>query len=120
MFSILVIEDDDLLREGLVASFELAGFNAIGEADGEKALRLIRESPPDLIVCDHLLPSMDGLSLLHEIRTASELADVPFFVISTHKSSSFEKTCQLAGANGFFSKPFSVADLLTSARHLLH
>lgn len=119
MFSVLVIEDDDLLREGLVASFELAGFAADGVADGEKALEQIEASPPDLVVCDQILPSMDGLRLLHSVRQAPDLGDVPFFVISVHQSRSFKKTCQLAGANGFFAKPFVVTDLLTSARRLL-
>lgn len=119
MSCVLVIEDDDLLREGLVASFELAGFAANGVADGKRALEQIEGSAPDLIVCDQILPSMDGLSLLHSVREAPSLAEVPFFVISVQQSRSFEKTCQLAGANGFYAKPFVVTDLLMSARRLL-
>lgn len=119
MFSVLVIEDDDLLRQGLVASFELGGYRAVGEADGEKALAAMKASPPDLVVCDHVLLSMNGLSLLNEMRSTSELADVPFVVISTQGSTSFRKTCKLVGADEVFSKPFDVGDILASAERLL-
>lgn len=119
MLSVLVIEDDDLLREGLVTSFELGGYEATGKADGEEALAAMKASPPDLVVCDHILLSMDGLSLLDEMRSTSELADVPFVVISVQGSTSFRKTCELVGADEFFSKPFDVGDLLASAERLL-
>ena len=119
MPSVLVIEDDDLLREGLVTAFELDGYHTTSEADGEAALSAAKASPPDLIICDHILRSMDGLNLLHAVRSQAQLADVPFVVISVQRSRSFRKTCRLAGANEVFGKPFDVSDLLGSARRLL-
>lgn len=113
MFSVLVIEDDDLLHEGLVASFAMDGYHATGESDGKKALAAMNASPP----FGHIL-SMDGLSLLKEVRSSPQLADVPFVVISVHQSSSFEKTCHLARADKVYGRPFDVGDSLAGAGHL--
>jgi len=67
--TILVVEDDRSLREGLSMNFQLRGYRVLAAADGETGLRLALGERPDLIVLDLMLPGLDGLEVLDRLRS---------------------------------------------------
>jgi two-component system response regulator MprA len=113
---ILVVEDDqgiaDTLRRGLI--FE--GYRVSLVHDGTEALVSARDHPPDLVVLDWMLPSMDGLEVCRRLRAAT---DVPILML-TAKDSIPDRVAGLdAGADDYLVKPFAFDELLARVRALL-
>ena len=78
MSKILVIEDSPEVRERIVASLAFEGFDVVDAQDGEVGLRVAREAGPDLIICDIIMPKLDGHATLNELRKNSLTAGIPF------------------------------------------
>jgi DNA-binding response OmpR family regulator len=116
---VLVVEDDEALRQIIVRS--LAGWYAVYEAvDGLAALQLVRQIPaPDLIICDVMMPRLDGFAFAHRMREYRELARVPliFLTAKTDVKSIVEGIN--SGARHYLPKPFKVADLLARVKKIL-
>jgi len=116
---ILVVEDDDALRQILVHS--LGGWYAVYQAsDGLAALQLLRQIPaPDLIVCDVMMPRLDGFAFARRMRESRELARVPliFLTAKTDTSSIIEGIN--SGARHYLPKPFKIAELLDRVKKIL-
>lgn len=112
---ILVVEDDrrirDLLRRGLI--FE--GYSVDTAEDGESALRVARESPPDAVILDIMLPKMDGLEVCRRLRSAS---NVPIMMLTARDSVPDRVTGLDAGADDYMVKPFAFDELLARLRSL--
>ncbi len=112
---ILVVEDDrrirDLLRRGLL--FE--GYTVDTAEDGETALRVARESPPDAVILDIMLPKMDGLEVCRRLRSAS---NVPIMMLTARDSVPDRVTGLDAGADDYLVKPFAFDELLARLRAL--
>lgn len=112
---ILVVEDDrrirDLLRRGLI--FE--GYTVDTAEDGETALRMARETPPDAVILDIMLPKMDGLEVCRRLRSAS---NVPIMMLTARDSVPDRVTGLDAGADDYMVKPFAFDELLARLRAL--
>lgn len=112
---ILVVEDDrrirDLLRRGLI--FE--GYDVTTAEDGETALRMARESLPDAMILDLMLPGIDGLEVCKRIRQVSNL---PILMLTARDAVSDRVTGLDAGADDYLVKPFSFDELLARLRAL--
>ena len=80
--TILIVEDDDDLREVFARALSLAGFRVREAADGPAALRLIESYPPDLVLLDIGLPTLDGLSVRDEILAHAETRDMPIVIVT--------------------------------------
>ena len=80
MPTILVIDDDALLRSAVRAALEAAGYVVIEAADGEKGLRLHREQGPDLVIVDIFMPEQDGLDVIRDVRSRAPQALTTFTV----------------------------------------
>ena len=74
MSKLMVIDDDEAVRENLVELFELEGFEVISAENGRAGVRLARQHLPDLIVCDIMMPELDGYGVLEELRQDSATA----------------------------------------------
>jgi two-component system response regulator MprA len=113
---ILVVEDDqgiaDTLRRGLI--FE--GYRVSLAHDGKEALASARDHPPDLVVLDWMLPSMDGLEVCKRLRAAT---DVPILMLTAKDSISDRVAGLDAGADDYLVKPFAFDELLARVRALL-
>ncbi len=114
---VLIVDDEEGIRESLSGILEDEGYHVITTGTGEEALRIIQEQSPDLIVLDVWLPKMDGLETLQEIKTLKR--DVPVIMISGHGNIEVAVKATRMGAYDFLEKPLSLERVLLSSRRAL-
>ena len=114
--TILVVEDEDTLREELAYQLEQEGYRVSQAADGAQALDRFRADKPDLILLDLMLPEVSGTELTRIIRRES---DVPILIL-TARGSEVDKVVGLElGADDYVTKPFSLRELQARIRGIL-
>ncbi|MCW2278871.1 response regulator transcription factor [Heliophilum fasciatum] len=119
MAKIAVIEDDGHILELVRFNLEKEGHQVISAMDGEKALQLISDDPPDLVILDLMLPKMDGLEVCRALRGRSRSAHLPI-VMLTAKGEEVDKVLGLEmGADDYITKPFSPRELTARVKALL-
>ena len=116
---ILVIEDDHLIMKHLVELLCVEGFDAVGVGDGAQAVEQAHTTCPDLILCDILLPGMDGYGVLNKIRDNPDTAGVRFAFLTARSQENQIRSALAMGADGYLTKPFNVPSLLRLIHHLL-
>ncbi len=114
---ILIIEDDPSILRGLQLNLGMEGYTVRSAMDGETGLQLCRTERPDLVVLDVMLPRMDGLSVLKEIRL--EDADLPVLILSAKGQESDKVAGLQLGADDYLVKPFGLKELLARIEALL-
>ncbi|HXX57869.1 MAG TPA: sigma-54 dependent transcriptional regulator [Thermodesulfovibrionales bacterium] len=114
---ILIVDDEEGIRESLSAIFEDEGYGVIAAGSGEEALRMIKEQLPDLILLDVWLPGMDGIQTLQEIRALH--GEPPVIMISGHGNIEAAVKATRIGAYDFLEKPLSLERVLLSAKRAL-
>lgn len=111
--SVLIVEDDDILRQTLAYNLKKEGFAVFTADNGLTGLEQARETLPDLIVLDIMLPQLDGLSVCRSLRREM---DVPIIMLSA-RAGEIDKIVGLdAGADDYLTKPFSLGELLARMR----
>lgn len=111
--TILVIDDDNIVRESIVAYLSQCGFSVWESKNGEQGLAAFYELKPDLIICDLRMPQMDGLSVLEEVR--SDSPDIPFIVVSGAGVITDVVDALRLGASDFIIKPIADLEVLEYA-----
>ncbi len=106
---VLVIDDDPGVRDYLEALVSRQGYQVFAVADGEQALRTLDDTRPDLVTLDVVLPAMDGIETLREIKR--RLPDVPVVMLSGHGQARTIVEAMRLGASDFLRKPFEVEEL---------
>jgi DNA-binding NarL/FixJ family response regulator len=112
MIKILVIDDDDHLREEVMDTLRLEGFTAIEASNGIAGLELAREHLPNLIICDINMPEMDGYETLFQLRLDSQTSQIPFIFLSALDDYDSQRQGMRLGADDYLTKPFAPKDLL--------
>ncbi len=113
---VLVVDDEDKIREIVRRYLEQDGYEVADAADGEHALRLARELRPDIVVLDVMMPGTDGLEVLRTLRAES---DVPVILL-TARSEEVDKLIGLSvGADDYVTKPFSPRELTARVKTVL-
>jgi CheY-like chemotaxis protein len=119
MANILVIEDDELFRLTLEDRLLMEGFSVLTAADGAEGLRQAREQLPDLILCDIMMPVMDGYAVLQALQKETRTTRIPF-VFLTASSDPLQIRAGLdLGATDYLCKPVPKTKLLTTIQHCL-
>ncbi|GAB4145761.1 MAG: response regulator transcription factor [Candidatus Promineifilaceae bacterium] len=113
---ILVIEDEDRIRQFLQRGLSYEGYRVDPAADGRTGLEMARDNPPDLVLLDIMLPGIDGFEVCRRLRAAS---DVPILMLTAKESIEDRVTGLDAGADDYLTKPFSFDELLARVRALL-
>jgi two-component system response regulator AtoC len=108
-FRVLVIDDDPGVREYMEALVSRQGYEVFAAADGEQALAVLDRTGPDLVTLDVVLPGMDGLATLAELK--KRLPDVPVVMLSGHGQARHIVEAMRLGASDFLRKPFEVEEL---------
>ncbi|MFB9840316.1 response regulator transcription factor [Actinoallomurus acaciae] len=121
VISLLVVDDEPVVRELLSASLRFAGFAVTSAATGAEAVAAAVREPPDLIVLDVMLPDIDGFEVVRRLgertRTAGDLVPVLFL---TARDTTQDKIDGLtAGGDDYMTKPFSVEELIARIRAIL-
>lgn len=119
MKKILVIEDNNALRENTAELLELNDYCVFTAANGKLGVELALEHQPDLIICDIMMPELDGYGVLQCLQATEGLCNTPFIFL-TAKTEKIEVQTGLAkGADEYIPKPFDDADLLNAVQRQL-
>jgi DNA-binding response OmpR family regulator len=114
--TVLVVDDEPIVREVVVRYLEREGYRTLESADGHLARELIERERPDLVVLDVMLPGTDGLALCRWIRSTSDLA----VILLTARGEETDRIVGLElGADDYVTKPFSPRELATRVRTVL-
>jgi CheY-like chemotaxis protein len=116
--TILFADDSDVLRDYMRSVLESEGMSIVVTEDGVAALKLARERRPDAIVLDLLMPRLDGLSALLQLKSDEATRGIPVMLISGMGDEA-ARLAEAYGAVEFLAKPFRVNDLVAALRRLL-
>jgi CRP-like cAMP-binding protein len=112
MHTILLIEDNTDIRENTAEILELAGYKVLTAENGKVGVELALEHKPDLVICDIMMPVLDGFGVLHLLQRSEEVRDVPFiFLTAKTERTDFRKGMEM-GADDYITKPFNGTELL--------
>ena len=109
---ILLIEDDNIVRENTTEILELANFTVQSAENGKKGVALANSFMPDLIVCDILMPELDGYGVLQIISKSPKLEHVPFIFLTAKTDHEDIRKGMELGADDYINKPFEESELL--------
>lgn len=119
MPTILVIDDEEVLRETLIYHLELAGYQVLAAGDGPTALEIVRDQVPDLIILDVMLPGIDGLEVCRRLRRNPITAKTPLLMLTALGEEVDTVVGLEVGADDYLTKPFSLREFLARVRVLL-
>ena len=119
MKKILVIEDEVFIRENLIELLEIEGFEAVGAENGLVGVHLAKQSKPDLILCDVMMPELDGYEVLHALREDSATATIPFLFLTASADRNNLQKIREMGMNDYILKPFNVDKFLAAIANRL-
>jgi len=112
MKTIVVIEDEQALLKNIVRILSAEGYNSIGAENGEVGIKLARDRRPDLILCDIMMPVMDGYTVLAQLQSTPHTALIPFiFLTAKTERADIRQGIEL-GADDYLTKPFDADELM--------
>ncbi len=112
MHTILIIEDEPQIRKNIEQILNLAGFSTITAEDGCQGLQMAEEHRPDMIICDVMMPHLDGYGLIKILRQQPATAEIPFIFLTAKTEHSNVREGMGLGADDYLTKPFQVDELL--------
>jgi two-component system, OmpR family, phosphate regulon response regulator PhoB len=116
---LLLVEDDEALAELLVWHFERAEFEVTRTADGEEALLLAEESPPDVVILDWMIEGVSGIEVCRRLRRKPETANVPILMLTARGEETDRIRGLETGADDYVTKPFSPRELIARVAAVL-
>jgi len=112
MKRILVIEDEEAVRQVIVEALEMRGWRMSEAQDGEEGLSKAVSELPDLVLCDIQMPKLDGYHVLKGVRKNVALVTVPFIFLTGHGDKPMMRQAMEMGADDFIVKPFTISELI--------
>src|ERR1700712_4970320 len=111
---ILLIEDNDDIRDNTAEILELSNYQVIVAENGKRGVEQALEHEPDLIICDIMMPGLDGYGVLHAVHKNEAIKNTPFiFLTAKTERGDFRKGMEL-GADDYITKPFNGTELLNA------
>src|SRR5476651_2433091 len=111
---ILIIEDNNDIRENVVEILELAGYQVFEANNGKKGVDLAVKNLPDIILCDIMMPELDGYGVLYMLNKNPETATIPFIFLTAKAERLDLRKGMEMGADDYLTKPFDDMDLLSA------
>lgn len=119
MKTILTVDDSPSIRQMISFTLKGAGYEVLEACDGEEALATARKSAVNLVLTDHNMPKMDGLTLIQNLRSLEGYKSVPLLVVTTESSDSMKAKGRAAGASGWLVKPFDPRRLVEVVKKVI-
>ena len=117
--SVLIVDDDPVVRRMLQLSFESEGFDVSTAGDGLEGLESMRASKPDVVILDIMMPKLDGMRVLDELNNDDNLRGTPVILLSAKATSLDVELGLKAGATDYVTKPCDPIDLVDRVRSAL-
>lgn len=117
MFTIMVVEDDLHLQKMMTAFLRMNGYNVLSADDGEEALSVMETAMPDLVICDIMMPRMDGYELTRELRDA--YPQLPILMVTAKDTIDDKRQGYRAGTDDYMVKPIELDELAMRVTALL-
>jgi DNA-binding response OmpR family regulator len=114
MQKILVIEDHPRMRENIALLLQLAEYEVVSAADGRRGVELAGTEKPDLVLCDVMMPGMDGYSVLRALREDKTTAKLPFIFLTARGEHADQRAGLERGADDYLTKPVTKEELLAA------
>jgi len=114
MKNILLIEDNDEIRENTAEILELANYKVMTAANGKIGVQSALKQKPDLIICDVMMPELDGYGVLHMVNKNPDLAGIPFIFLTAKTERNDLRKGMEMGADDYITKPFTDIELLNA------
>ena len=119
--TILLVDDEELLRAGVQEMLEMSGYRVITATNGHEAMACLKQHAIDLVITDLVMPKMDGVDFVEQLRQI--WPDVPVIVVSGSTRNIMQRygieSIQVPGADASLSKPFKGVDLMSQIKELL-
>src|ERR1051326_4105511 len=119
MKKILLIEDNKEMRENTAEILELSGYSVLTAKNGKEGIALAQNERPDLVICDIMMPVLDGYGVLHALSKSPETAGIPFIFLSARAERSDLRKGMEMGADDYVTKPFDDIELLNAVESRL-
>ncbi|MFD0982508.1 response regulator transcription factor [Tropicimonas aquimaris] len=116
---ILIVEDEDNIALALSHVLKREGMEVTRATDGEAGLKAIRDTRPDLVLLDVMLPAMSGYEVCQAVRADRDLAGIKILIMTARGNAMEQRKGLALGADGFIAKPFDLSKLLERTRALL-
>ena len=116
---ILVVDDDPVIVRLLEVNFRLEGFDVMTAGRGQDAIALAKESPPDIILLDVMMPGLDGYEVYRQMRQIPQLAQTPVFFLSARAKDEDRARGLESGVVEYVTKPFDPSGLVALVRQRL-
>lgn len=114
MKTILLIEDNEDMRENTAEILELANYRVLKAENGRRGVEVARHETPDLVLCDIMMPELDGYGVLHMLGRDPATAEVPFIFLSAKAERGDVRKGMELGADDYLTKPFEESELLNA------
>jgi DNA-binding response OmpR family regulator len=116
---VLLVDDDEDVRHMTRVALGFEGFDIVEAADGAAGLASVRDQRPDAVVLDVMMPGLDGIDVLRELRADESLAGLPIVLLTAKAGVSAEQEGWNAGATAYLTKPFTGTALAATLRRLI-
>lgn len=117
---ILIIEDDNFLRDLISRKLIKEGFDVIEALDGEEGIRKVKEKKPDLILLDLILPTLDGFEVLSKIKKDTEIKELPVLILSNlGQKDEIERGLQLGAVDYLVKANFTPSEIVGKVKEIL-
>jgi DNA-binding NarL/FixJ family response regulator len=111
---VLVIEDEPEMRRNLVTVLRLEKFRVVAAENGQVGIELAKKEKPDIVLCDVMMPELDGYGVLQRLRSDPDTASIPFIFLTAKGEKSDVRSGMNLGADDYLTKPVAKADLLAT------
>lgn len=115
---VLVVEDDEVIRQLITVNLELEGFEVATAVDGQDAIERVAEIAPDVVTLDVMMPRLDGWATVAALRAQPATADIKVLLLSARAQSADLEHGEQIGADAYLTKPFDPDELVAVVRRL--
>ena len=116
---VLIVDDDERMREYVRVNLEMEGYTVREAGDGEEGLQVLEESTPDLVLLDVMMPGVDGWEMLRRVQERHGVGTIPVIMFSGKVDEPAAEEAAKRGAQGFIGKPFNPQELIDQTKQLL-